>query len=196
MIRCLLGYALLFGFAVEGTAVERDGPACLLGLCIGSTPVLEHIAETRLHLPATKQRTESGIDYRCFQPTTANYLKLGVLRPDNVVVSIALSRFEDCGGNSTAIRKSVPYSITREGLRLGDSRQKVLRTYGAPETVVKDNAVFDRWLSDHKLAPDYYHNHPLRYLFVYGPPERQGESRVIGFDQRDQVILLHIYAGP
>jgi hypothetical protein len=196
IIRYLLGYFVLLGFVVDGIAAGNDGPPCLLELCIGSAPMLEHVAEKRLRLPAAKQRTESGIDYRCFEATRRSYLKLGVLRPDDVVVSIGLSTFEDCGGNSTAIHKSIPRTVTREGLRFGDSRQNVLRVYGSPETVVKDKSTFDRWLSDRKLPPDYYQNHPLTQLFVYGPPERQGEFRVIGFDQRDRVILLRIYAGP
>ena len=196
VIKSLATVLMLLGLAANGVAASNEGPPCLLGLCIGSGPILERDALERLSLPATKQRLKDGIDYDCFRWPKKRYLKLGIMRPDSVVVSVGLSSFDDCEGNSTDVQNSIREETTLEGLHLGDSRQDVLRIYGSPEAIIKDQSTFDRWLNDRKRPSDHYRNLPLVQLFIYGPPERQGEFRVIGFDRHARVTLLLIYAGP
>lgn len=190
----------LVGLLTVGCAIGNvgatNGPQCLLGLCIGAKAVSERAAEDLLRLPPSRRGIDWGIEYRCYSFAAETHVKLGVLRPDDIVVAIDLSSFEHCGNSSSKVDKVVPRAVTPEGLKMGDSTNTVLGKYGAPESIIDDKVKFDRWLGVGKISPKRSEGAPLETLYIYGPPERQGEFRIIGFDRSGRVALIRIYAGP
>ena len=131
------------------------GPLCLANFCFERFPLAsekELIARYGAGLKIGEARCYASSSQRA-------YVQFRVEQelPGKVVV-ILVSDVENCLGKTKAPppRTSFPVFSTREGVRLGDTYRKVLRTYGKP-TSVRDgtDATFKLipLRPEHKISP-------------------------------------------
>lgn len=131
---CLLLGFLAFGLQLVPTyAVAASGaPECIGGICL-APPFVRDADLIAQHGPGY---TQEGSSFRCFAVAKGGpYVRFGVLKEDpSLILEVFVSDIESCP-SARAPTGSFRSLATREGLKIGDEKERVEALYGKPARI-------------------------------------------------------------
>jgi hypothetical protein len=131
------------------------GPLCLASFCLDKSPLPSERDLVFKHGPGLRIG-----EFRCYAVTEQSaFIHFGVEHNlPGEIVTVLVSDAPNCNSQIKPPVPKSPFAIfqTKEGIRLGDSREKVLRTYGAPSSIRDGNDAIFKLVPvnrGHKTAP-------------------------------------------
>ncbi len=118
----------------ESNKREYKGPSCLAGVCLEKTPLPSEEGLVATYGPGT-----TISESRCYAvPEQKAYIHFDTARHlPGKIVTVFVSRSQKClpsTGKVVKAKAPFPPFETKDGLRLGDPADKVIRLYGPPST--------------------------------------------------------------